>query len=189
MTEIKVILAGVGRVGKDVARLLSARPNYRIVAAYTRNPKLSGQDLGTLAGIRSLGVTVTLDREVALKQPADVLVVATTSFLKEVAADLRLGIEHGLNVITTAEEAAFPWLIDEQIAHELDHLARDRQVSILGVGLNPGFIFDALLLTATGIAWDVERIRVDEWWMCRASAPPSSDAWVLVFQRPNSKPA
>ena len=160
MTEIKVILAGVGRVGKDVARLLSARPNYRIVAAYTRNPKLSGQDLGTLAGIRSLGVTVTLDREVALKQPADVLVVATTSFLKEVAADLRLGIEHGLNVITTAEEAAFPWLIDEQLAHELDHLARDRQVSILGVGLNPGFIFDALLLTATGIAWDVERIRV-----------------------------
>ena len=40
LTEIKVILAGVGRVGKDVTRLLSARPNYRIVAAHTRNPKL-----------------------------------------------------------------------------------------------------------------------------------------------------
>ena len=80
MNEIRVILAGLGRVGKDVTRLLSARPNYRIVAATTRNPKLSGQDLGTLAGIRPLGVTVTLDRDIVLKQPADALVVATTSF-------------------------------------------------------------------------------------------------------------
>lgn len=160
MPEIKVILAGVGRVGRDVTRLLSARPDYRVVAAYSRNPKLAGQDLGALAGTRASGVTVTLDREAALRQPADVLVVATTSFLKDVAGDLQLGIERGLNVITTAEEAAFPWLIDEPLANEIDRLAKARQVSVLGVGLNPGFIFDALLLTATGIAWDVATIRV-----------------------------
>jgi 4-hydroxy-tetrahydrodipicolinate reductase len=160
MSDIKVILSGVGGVGRNVTRLLSARPGYRVVAAYTRNPERAGQDLGTLAKIESLGVTVTLDREAALAQPADILVVATTSFLKEVAGDLRTGVEHGLNVITTAEEAAFPWLTDEQLANELDQLAQAHQVSILGVGLNPGFIFDALLLTATGIAWDVRRIRV-----------------------------
>jgi 4-hydroxy-tetrahydrodipicolinate reductase len=160
MSEIKIILAGVGRVGKDVTRLLSARPGYRVVAAYSRNPKLAGRDLGTLASTRALGVAVTLDRDAALQQPADALVVATTSFLKDVATDLRLGIDRGLNVITTAEEAAFPWLIDESLANELDRLAKARQVSLLGVGLNPGFIFDALLLTATGVAWDVECIRV-----------------------------
>ena len=74
--------------------------------------------------------------------------------------DLRTGIEHGLNILTTAEEAAFPWLTDEGLANELDRLAKDRQVSIIGLGLNPGFIFDALLLTATGIAWDVQGIRI-----------------------------
>ena len=160
MSETNVILSGVGGVGRNVTRLLSARPGYRVIAAYSRNPKLAGQDLGDLAGVGSLGVKVTADRAAALAQPAAALIVATTSFLKEVAGDLRAGVEQGLNVITTAEEAAFPWLTDERLTNELDQLAQERRVSILGVGLNPGFIFDALLLTATGIAWDVPRIRV-----------------------------
>ncbi|MFN8457751.1 MAG: hypothetical protein U0401_24370 [Anaerolineae bacterium] len=160
MSEIKVILSGIGGVGRNVTRLLHARPDYRVVAAYSRNPKLAGQDLGDLAGVGSLGVKVTLDRDTALAQPAEVLVVATTSFLREVADDLRAGVIHNLNVITTAEEAAFPWLTDPRLADDLDQLAKESRVSILGVGLNPGFIFDALLLTATGIAWDVQRIRL-----------------------------
>ena len=160
MYETNVILGGVGGVGRNVTRLLSARPGYRVVAAYSRNPQLAGQDLGDLAGVGSLGVKVTADRTAALAQPAAALIVATTSFLKEVAGDLRTGVEQGLNVITTAEEAAFPWLTDEQLSNELDQLAQVRRVSILGVGLNPGFIFDALLLTATGSAWDVRRIHV-----------------------------
>ena len=160
MSETKVILSGVGGVGRNVTRLLSARPGFRIVAAYSRNSTLAGQDLGRLAGIDPLGVGVTDSRETALAVPADVLIVATTSFLREVAVDLRAGVERGLNVITTAEEAAFPWLTDAPLSQELDQLAQTRQVSILGVGLNPGFIFDALLLTATGVAWDVQRIQV-----------------------------
>ncbi len=160
MAEVKVILCGVGGVGRNVTRLLSARPGYRIAAAYTRNPKLAGQDLGRLAGVEPLGVTLTTEREAALAEPADLLLVATTSFLREVEGDLRAGVERGLNVITTAEEAAFPWLTDAPLADELDGLARRRGVSLIGFGLNPGFIFDALLLTASGVAWDVQSIRL-----------------------------
>src|SRR5260221_8390916 len=159
-SDTRVILAGVGRVGKDLTRLLSARPGYQVVAAYSRNQTLAGQDLGLLAGTREWGVKVSSEREQALSQPADVLVVATTSFLRDVAPDLRAGVEHGLNVMTTAEEAFYPWLTDEALAGELDRLASERGVSILGVGLNPGFIFDALLLTASAIAWDVQSIRL-----------------------------
>lgn len=160
MSETKVILSGIGGVGRNVTRLLNSRPGYRVVAVYSRNPQLAGQDLGELAGVGSLGVKVTADRAAALAQPAEALIVATTSFLQEVAGDLRAGVEQGLNVITTAEEAAFPWLTDERLSNELDQLAQEHRVSILGVGLNPGFIFDALLLTASGIAWEVQRIRV-----------------------------
>jgi 4-hydroxy-tetrahydrodipicolinate reductase len=160
MSDIRVILCGVGGAGRNVTRLLSARPGYRVAAAYTRNAALAGQDLGSLAGISPLGVQVTTDREAALAQPADLLLIATTSFLREVAGDIRAGVERGLNVITTAEEAAFPWLTDERLANELDALAREHGVSVIGFGLNPGFIFDALLLTASGIAWDVQSIRL-----------------------------
>ena len=157
---MNVVLCGVGGVGRNVTRLLRARPDYRIVAACSRNPTLVGRDVGELAGGSPLGVAVGGGLGTALSEPADLLLVATTSFLAEVAADVRAGLERGLNVITTAEEAAFPWIIDADLANELDELARDRGVSVIGVGLNPGFIFDALLLTASGIAWDVRAIRI-----------------------------
>lgn len=157
---MRVVLCGVGGVGRNVTRLLRARPGYRIAAACSRNPALAGRDVGELAGGSPLGVAVSGDLETALREPADLLLVATTSFLREVAGDVRRGIEHGLHVITTAEEAAFPWIIDAELAGRLDALARTRGVSVIGVGLNPGFIFDALLLTASGIAWDVRAIRI-----------------------------
>jgi 4-hydroxy-tetrahydrodipicolinate reductase len=90
-----------------------------------------------------------------------VVIIATTSFLSEVAPDIRTAVEAGSNVLCSAEEAAYPWAVNESVANELDQLARQHGVSILGCGLNPGFAFDALVLTACGAAWDVSSIRVE----------------------------
>ena len=87
--------------------------------------------------------------------------IATTSFLRDIADDVRAAVGAGSNVITTAEEAAYPWAVDLALADELAALARACGVTILGAGLNPGFPFDALLLTAMGPAPDVESIRVE----------------------------
>jgi hypothetical protein len=151
MDEIRVTLFGVGRVGKDVARLLDARPGFRVVAAYTRNPHFNGKDL--------YGLQITTDRQQALRIPADVAVIATTSFLADLVEDIRAAVQANLNVICTGEEMLFPWIVDRTVADDLDRLARDRGVSILGAGANPGFIFDALVLTAAGAAWNVESIH------------------------------
>lgn len=151
MNEIRVILFGVGRVGSDVARLLHARPGYRVVGAYTRNARFEGKDL--------FGAQITTSRESVLQVPADVVVIATTSFLRDVVEDIRAAAQAGLNVICTAEEMLFPWIVDRPLADDLDKLARERKVSILGAGANPGFIFDALVLTAAGAAWNVESIH------------------------------
>jgi 4-hydroxy-tetrahydrodipicolinate reductase len=77
-----------------------------------------------------------------------------------VAGDIRLAIESGSNVLTTAEEAAYPWAAHGAIAAEVDALARQHGVSVLGAGVNPGFAFDALVLTASGACWDVASIAV-----------------------------
>ena len=157
---MNIILSGVGGVGKNVTRLLSARPNYNIVAAYTRNQDYEGLDLGTHAGVDSINVNITRDRKDALETSADLLLIATTSFLKDVEDDIRTGVKAGLNVLTTAEEAAYPWIIDAKLADDLHQLAIENQVSIIGLGLNPGFIYDALLLTASAIAWDIKAIKI-----------------------------
>ena len=158
MSDIRIIFSGTGGVAKNLTRLLQSRPGIRIVGALSCNPHHAGEDLGTHAGIAPVGVTISNEREQALNQKADLLLVATTSFLREVAIDIRAGIACGLNVITTAEEAAFPWSTDPNLSNEIDAAARRRGVTVLGVGLNPGFIFDALFLTASGICWDVEKI-------------------------------
>lgn len=154
----RVTLFGVGRVARDVTRLLRARPDFSIVAAWSRNSSLIGRDLGEVAGGAPLGVAIVNGREQALAVAADIVVIATTSFLRDVAPDIRAAVEHERNVICTAEEMAYPWLIDETIAQELDQLARQHGVSVLGGGVNPGFLSDALVLTAASAAWDIDHI-------------------------------
>lgn len=135
---MQVSLYGAGTVSTNCAKILARRPGVTVLGPYGRE-----------------------ERERALTSGADVVVIATSSFLSVVAPDIRLALESGSNVLTTAEEAAFPAAIDAAIAQELDAVAREHGVTVLASGLNPGFCFDALVLTATGVAWEVDTIRVE----------------------------
>lgn len=135
---LRVSLYGAGLVATNVAKVLEDRDGIEVLGPFRRD-----------------------EREQALRSGADVVVIATTSFLAEIADDVREAVEAGSNVVTTAEEAAYPWANDAVIAGRLDALARSRGVTILGAGLNPGFAFDALVLTACGYAWSVDSLRVE----------------------------
>jgi 4-hydroxy-tetrahydrodipicolinate reductase len=133
----------------------------QIVAAASRNPAHRGRDLGELAGSGASGVTIAGSLDEALAVPSDVLVVATSSFLREIAGPMEAGIRGGRAVLTTSEEAAYPWIVDEPLARRLDELAREAGVAVAGLGINPGFVFDALVSTLSGAAWDVSGIDVE----------------------------
>lgn len=138
MPDLTVSLYGAGQVSNSVARILNGRTGLEVSGPHERE-----------------------ERERALLSGADVVVIATTSFLREVAPDIRTALEAGSNVITTAEEAAYPWAVNPSLANEIDALARAQGVTVLGCGLNPGFAFDALVLTALGATWDVGSILVE----------------------------
>lgn len=134
---MKVSVLGPGQAGCAVARILAGR------------------------GIEVYGPYGRAERDRALASGADVVVITTTSLLREVAPDIRAALEAGADVLTSAEEAADPWAVDAGLAEELDALARARRVSVLGAGLNPGFAFDALVLTLTGPCAVVRSIEVE----------------------------
>ena len=67
-------------------------------------------------------------------------------------------MEQGLNVITSAEEMAYPAAQNPDLAAELDKIAKENGVSCLGTGINPGHIMDLLVLVMTGCLVDVEEI-------------------------------
>jgi 2,4-diaminopentanoate dehydrogenase len=135
---LRVAFYGAGQVGTAASAILRRRGGYDVLGPFGR-----GQ------------------RDEALGSGADAVVIATTSFLAEIAGDVRAAVEAGSNVLTTAEEAASPWANDAATAGRLDALARSRGVTILGGGVNPGFAFDALVLTASGVVPEVESLAVE----------------------------
>ncbi len=159
MPMIRVVLCGVGGVGRNIVRISRERPAIQVVAGYSRNTALHGQDLGELSGGSPIGARVASKQE-ALATNADILLIATTSFLKDVEADIHDGIGAGLDVVCTAEELAFPWAIDTDAARRIDEHARQNGVTVIGAGANPGYIYEVVGLALTGAVWRVDRIGV-----------------------------
>ena len=69
-----VILGAGGRMGRTLVRLASEAPEFAVAAALERpgSPHL-GDDAGTLAGVAALGVPVSDDLEVALREADGVI--------------------------------------------------------------------------------------------------------------------
>lgn len=67
-------------------------------------------------------------------------------------------MERGINVITTAEEMAYPAAQEPELTKKIDEIAQANGVSCLGTGINPGHIMDLLVLVMTGAMVDVEHI-------------------------------
>ncbi len=106
--------------------------------------------LSTRADVRLRGPAPRELIPVVVGSGADVVVIATTTRLADVAGHIEDAVRAGSNVLVSAEECAYPWAVDADLADRLDGLALQNGVTILGCGLNPGFVFDALVLTLLG---------------------------------------
>jgi len=161
MKEIRVILWGLGAMGGGMAKLVAEKSGMKIVGALKRRENGVGKDLGDFLELgKKLDVIISnTPEEVIQKGVADVVVHATGSFTKEVFPELEMCMKAGMNVVTIAEEMAYPAAQEPELAEKLDVIARENGVSILGTGVNPGFVLDLLILTLTGGCLNVERIE------------------------------
>ena len=161
MKQIRVLQWGLGAMGSGMAHLMLEKSGLKIVAAIDGRPDYVGKDLGDVLGAgKTLGVTVTNRPEDVLnKEKVDLVVLATTSWLMEQMPDLRKVLTSGINCISIAEEMADPEAQSPELAKELDELAKKHGVSLLGTGVNPGFVLDALVVMLTGGNHSVERIE------------------------------
>ncbi len=161
---IPIVLMGLGEIGQAIARVALARPDLRVVAAVDPHPSLAGRPLSDVLGAAAPGLTIAEDlADVAAAARGGVVLQATRSRFDEVLPDLQEAVAAGLHVISTCEELAWPWLRHDESAAALDRLCHERNVAVLGTGVNPGFVLDrlpALLAQVTGPVRHVRGVRV-----------------------------
>ncbi|MGB9740709.1 MAG: Gfo/Idh/MocA family oxidoreductase [Candidatus Bathyarchaeia archaeon] len=161
MRKIRVILFGVGAVGSLIAKFLLDKEGIEIVGAVDVAKDKIGKDLGEVLGIqKNLGVKVSENVDEALSRTkADLAIHATSSFLKDTYPQISSLIKHGVKVISTCEELTYPYYTQPELAKELDALARKYKVTVLGTGINPGFLMDTLVITLTAVCQKIEKIE------------------------------
>lgn len=159
MEKIKVIIWGIGNMGSGMANMLLEKEGVEIVGAI--NKINVGMDLGEHLGVgRKLGINISENLEEVLKSvKADVVILAINSFVVGVVEEIKLICNHKINVITIAEEMAYPYIVEPELAKEIDKCAKENGVTVLGTGVNPGFVIDTLIIFLTYACREVKSIK------------------------------
>ena len=158
--ELRVMLWGLGAMGGGMGRMLLSKEDVKIVSALASTPSKAGKDLGAIFGLyKTVGVTATTDPDEAFSAKPDVVLLSTASFVTEVFPQICLALERGCDVITIAEEMAYPWAGSPELSEKMDALAKKVGKTVLGTGINPGFVLDTLVIALTGICRDVKHIH------------------------------
>ena len=162
MKNVKVIIWGLGAMGGGIANMLLTKKGVDIVGAVEIGDRVGKSmfDLPIIEHERGDRDDVIMGTAEDVIKPgaADVVIVCTDSFTKDVFPKLKLVMENGMNVITSAEQMAYPQAQEPELAKQLDEIAKANGVSVMGTGINPGHIMDLLVLVMTGCMVDVEHI-------------------------------
>lgn len=157
---MRVIQYGLGPIGSAMACHVVEREGLKLVGGVDIDPAKVGRDVGEVIGLgRPLGFPV-VEKLAQVKAEADVVLHTTSSYFDQFKGQIIEILEAGLDIISTAEELSFPWLAHPQEAAEIDAVARRVGKTVLGTGVNPGFIMDTLPLSLTAICQRVDHISV-----------------------------
>ena len=160
MTNVKVIIWGLGAMGSGIAHMLLKKEGVDIVGGIDIGDKV-GKPLYEVMGIDAhpkAEIKVGTVEDYITEKRADIVLLCTDSFTVKSFDKIKLVLENKMNVITSAEEMAYPQAQNPELAQEIDELAKLNGVSVLGTGINPGLMMDLLVIMMTGACMDVEHI-------------------------------
>ncbi|MFA5482785.1 MAG: 2,4-diaminopentanoate dehydrogenase, partial [Bacilli bacterium] len=160
MNNIKVIIWGFGAMGRGIAETLLSKKGVEIVGICDVNPALKNKKLSEIINCsRNSNVLIEEDIDNVLKHEADIVMLCTDSFVKGAYPKILKILSKKMNCISTAEQMAYSWASEKELSEEIDKVAKKNGVTVLGTGINPGFIMDYLVVALTGTMTDVNHIE------------------------------
>ena len=124
------------------------------------DPAFVGRDAGEVAGVGACGVTVVGGAAEAFAAGLDVALVLTGSSVADVEQVIEAACARGVDVISTCEDLAYADLSTPQLARRIDTRAREAGITVVGTGVNPGFVMDRLPLTLAAACVRVDHVHV-----------------------------
>jgi 4-hydroxy-tetrahydrodipicolinate reductase len=155
---MRTVHVGLGPIGLACLKAALDRTDVTPVGAVDLDPAWNDRSLAAaldLDSSRSIHVSAAWDALPA----ADVAIVCTTSTLAGIRVVAERALAHRLDVVSTCEPLARP-ASDDPEARALDEAARAAGRRVLGVGVNPGFVMDALPLAISAAQSRIEAVRV-----------------------------
>jgi 2,4-diaminopentanoate dehydrogenase len=159
--RVRVAIVGLGAIGREVLKAVQARPGLTLVAVADPDPALVGKDAGEIAGVGACGVKIVATADEAFAGEVDVALVLTGSGVADVLPIVEAASLRGVDVISTCEDLSFADLSTPDLARKLDARARAGGITVLGTGINPGFVMDRLPLTLAAACVRVDSVRVE----------------------------
>ncbi len=160
MNNIKVIIWGFGAMGRGIAETLLGKTGVDIVGVCDINPAFQDKKISDiLKSKKESSVLVISDIDKVLNQEADIVMLCTDSFVRGAYPKIMKIINKKMNCISTAEQMAYPKASEPKLSEEINLMAKKNEVTVLGTGINPGFIMDLLVVALTGAMTDVKHIE------------------------------
>jgi hypothetical protein len=166
MTESKyepfrVIQIGFGSLGRHITTAILQRENLELVSLVDAEPELDKKPIRDLLDEIDSNIKITNDLNAALRRvQADIAIVATSSKLVTVIPTLEKCLESGLDVISICEELSFPFTKSPRLAERLNRTAEKNRKTVVGTGINPGYLMDLLPIVLTGPCQTMDTLRV-----------------------------
>lgn len=163
MEKVKVLVWGFGAMGKGITEMLLEKKGLEIVGICDLNPSYVGKEFKSFIESKFNHKDVYINddiEDIIANSQVDIAILATDSFTSKTYEKIVLLVKQGINVISTAEEMAYPYANEPKLSEEMDILAKENNVTVLGTGINPGFIMDLLVVALTGVMKEVKHIDV-----------------------------
>ncbi|MGE4572031.1 MAG: 2,4-diaminopentanoate dehydrogenase [Candidatus Izemoplasmatales bacterium] len=162
--KVKIVIWGFGAMGSGMAKMILKKQGFDIVGICDLYDKIVGKSMFEVLNLENNqdhDVIISNDiDDILTNQKPDLVLLATDSFTKGAYPKIKKIIEHGVNVISTAEEMSYPLANQPELAKEMDELAKKNKVTVLGTGVNPGMMMDLLAVCMSGVMEEVDDMEI-----------------------------